>query len=175
MIANLEKTRRTNASDTKQLKDLEVERQQLVQKICDELGLTKEEIKNKNLAVAVNVNGGNGDNNGNGNGNGGGGSLFDPAGNGKPNGGFMPWERNRAEGPASNNTDNQNGGVFARPKDWIKHNAKTHAKLWRQRGWDPDTGKPLEEEKKAQVDIGDTTMNQLKKIIQDAQKPHIMK
>lgn len=172
MIANLEKTRRTNASDTKQLKDLEVERQQLVQKICDELGLTKEEIKNKNLDVAVNVNGGNGDNNGNGNG--GGGSLFDPAGNGRPNGGFKPWERNRAEGPASNNTDNQNGGVFARPKGWIKRNAKSHAKLWRQRGWDPDTGKPLEEEKKAQVDIADKTMNQLKTIIQNAQKPHIM-
>lgn len=136
--------------------------------------MTNNEIKKKQLGVAVTVNGGGGGGNNNG-GNSGGGSLFDPAGAGQPNGGAMPWERNRAEGPASNNTDNQNGGVFARPRGWIERNARSHRGLWRRRGWDPDTGKSLEGEKQAQVNIADKTMNALKAIIEKAQEPHIAK
>lgn len=153
------------------VKGLEEEQERWLEKLADLLGMTKDEIKKKDLTSIVNVNGG-----GNGGGNGGnnGGSLFDPAGAGQPNGGNKPWERNR-RGAAANNQDNPNGGVFARPEGWERRNAKTHRKLWRQRGWDPDTGKPLEDPKKNEVQLAVQTLNQLQNMINQAQQPHIAK
>ncbi len=166
LVTIAERMRKTNATDTQQLKDLDVQRQQVTQHIADLLGMTNEEIKKKNLAVAVNVDAGgqqpppNGD---------GGGSLFDEPGAGQPNGGFMPWERNRGIGPAANNQDNPNRMT----RGEIRRHAKTHRKQWLERGWDPDSGKPLAEEKKQQVNLADQTINKLKDVIKDAQKPHV--
>lgn len=160
------------AEQQEQVKGLEEEQERWLEKLADLLGMTKDEIKKKDLTAIVNMNGGGG--NGGGNGGGGGGSLFDPAGAGQPNGGLPPWMRFR-EGAAANNQDNPNGGVFARPKDWIKRNADTHKNLWRKRGWDPETGKPLEDPKKNEVQLAVQTLNQLQNMINQAQQPHIAK